>query len=251
MLAEINEIRKKLLSWIIVFFILAIFFFFFNIKNGLPVFSTDSISLVLFQKIYSDLVPKNIKLLITNPLNILFIQIQISLFFAFILSLPILLYQFFSYFSQALHKREKRAIASAIIPSVLLFLAGCFFSYFLLIPFTLRLMNTYTTALDAAVYFEINEFVSFVLALVLSSGIAFMLPIFMRMFAVLEIVDAKFWIKNFKYAFIGILVFAAIITPDGTGVTMIILSGVLISLYFLGFFFSKNVYNEENRKEVI
>lgn len=241
MVQELDEIRKTLFLWLIVFFAVAVFLFFFNIKNGFLVLSTDSISLTLFQKIYSDLVPKDIKLLITNPFNVLFVQIQVSLFFAFLLSLPVLLYRATSYLSSALKREEKKALKMSIIPSILLFFLGCLFAYFLLIPFTLRLMNVYISSLSAATYFEINEFISFVLALTLASGLAFMLPIFMRTLSSLGLVDSNFWIRNFKYSLIAIVIFTAIITPDGTGVTMIMLSLPLISLYLLGWVLSKGV----------
>ena len=241
MVQELDEIRKTLFAWLIVFFAFAIFLFFFNIKKGLPVFSTDSISLTLFQKIYSDLVPKDIKLLITNPFNVLFVQIQVSLFFAFLLSLPVFLYRVTSYLSSALKKEEKKALKMSIIPSILLFFTGCLFAYFFLIPFTLRFMNIYVTSFEAATYFEINEFISFVLALILTSGLAFTLPIFMRTLSSLGLIDSAFWIRNFKYSLIAIVIFTAIITPDGTGVTMLMLSIPLISLYLLGWLLSKGV----------
>ena len=102
-------------------------------------------------------------------------------------------------------------------------------------------MNVYISSLDVATYFEINEFISFVLALTLASGLAFMLPIFMRTLSSLGIVESSFWIRNFKYSLIAIVIFTAIITPDGTGVTMLMLSIPLISLYLLGWLLSKGV----------
>lgn len=247
MLAEIDEIRKTLFSWLIVFFLLATFLFFFNLKKieianvslMFPVFSTNSLSLTIFQKIYSDLVPQNIKLLVTNPLNVLLIQVQVSLFFAFLISLPVLLYKLLLYLFPALYSHEKKMIKRSIIPSFLLFILGCIFAYSLLVPLTLRIMNSYNSPLNAATYFEINEFITFSLVAIFTSGIAFMLPIFMKVLSNLEIVSPSFWIRNFKYSLIAIAIFTAIITPDGTGVTMVMLSIPLISLYLLGWFLSK------------
>lgn len=221
---EINEIRKNLFLWLIVFIVIAVFLFPF--------------SLTLFQKIYSDLVPQNIKLLITNPLNPFFIQIQVAFFFAFLLSLPMLLYKVLTYLFPALYRREKKAILKSLIPSGVLFVSGCFFAYFLLVPLTLRIMNNYNFGLNAAVYFEISQFITFALMAIFVSGVAFMLPIFMKTLSVLGIVESRVWLSNFKYSLIAIAMLTAIITPDGTGVTMIMLSLPLISLYLLGCFWS-------------
>lgn len=241
MVQEIDEIRKNLFFWLVTFIAVAAFLFFFNIKEGLPQISTNSLSLTLFQKIYSDLVPQNIKLLVTNPLNVLLIQIQVSLFFAFILSSPLLLYKVVNYLFPALYKHEKKAVIESLVPSALLFVLGTLFAYFLLVPTTLKVMNSYSLALSATTYFEINQFITFALLAILVSGVSFMLPIFMKTLSVLGIVESRVWLSNFKYSLIAIAMLTAIITPDGTGVTMLMLSLPLISLYLLGCVISKEV----------
>lgn len=226
-LSEIGEIRSTLLIWFAVFLVLTVSLF--------PFSST------LFEKIYSGLVPSNIKPLLINPLNILFIQIQVSIFFAFLLSFPILAYKIISYLSPALYIHEKKIITQSLIPSLILFLFGCIFAYFLLIPTTLKVLNSYNSSLGATVYFEISQFITFALMAILVSGLAFTLPIFMRGLSRLKLIDGKTWIQNFRYSLIAIVILTAIITPDGTGVTMLMLSIPLICLYLLGCFLSKEV----------
>ena len=246
---EINEIKKTFVPWIILFFILTIFFFIFGLEKVeisgtqliLPVPSIKSIPLQVLEKIRIDLLPDNIKLLVTNPFNVFLIQIQISLFLAFLFSLPLLLYNVIKYLSTALYKHEKQAIFKAVIPSVILFLIGCTFGYAVIIPLTLKLMDNYADVIGAATYFEIGEFVSFVLAAIISTGITFMLPIFMKVLNNLGIASREFWIKNFKYSLIVFVIFTAVITPDGTGITQVILTMILSALYFVGILLSKNV----------
>jgi sec-independent protein translocase protein TatC len=48
------------------------------------------------------------------------------------------------------------------------------------------------------------------------------------------LVDAKFWRRNLRYAIVGIVIFGAVITPDGSGVTMWFVSLPMIALYFVG-----------------
>jgi sec-independent protein translocase protein TatC len=50
-------------------------------------------------------------------------------------------------------------------------------------------------------------------------------------------VDAKFWRKNFSYAVVGIVIFGAIITPDGSGITMWFVAVPMIVLYVIGYLF--------------
>jgi sec-independent protein translocase protein TatC len=93
--------------------------------------------------------------------------------------------------------------------------------------------------MDVTTFFELSEFISLSLLLIFSSGIVFLLPIFMLGLTSLKIVDKKFWIRNWRYALIAILIFCAIITPDGTGVTMLILALPLIALYLIGCYLAK------------
>ncbi len=244
MVQEIDELKGVLMPWLVVFAVLFTFLLAFTIKKEqimgytifLPVPAIDSLSLSLFQKIQHDLLPRNIKILITNPLDALLVQINVSLFFSFLISFPILLYRMVLYLSPALHKNERKTIMILVFPAVLLFLFGCIFSYFFLIPSTIKLFSLYLVSLNAATYFEINKFISFVLGFTLVSAVAFVLPIFMKILSGFGITSRAFWRKNFKYVFIAIIVFSVVIAPDI--VTMFILSLILIALYALGYFLS-------------
>lgn len=226
-LNEFNVIIKNIFPWIAVFFVFFLLFFSFGLSSK------------FFVRIQHDLLPKEMQLIVTNPLNALLIQIEISLFLAFLISLPYLLYKIIAYLSPALYKHEKKTIIKALLPSALLFVSGALFAYFILIPSTFKIMNFYVFSAGALPFFEINEFVSMVIALTLATGFLFLLPMFMKILNALGIVDKSFWLKNFKYAFISFLIFSAIITPDGTGITMLMLSLPLTVLYFIGYLFSK------------
>lgn len=234
-LKELDEIRKTIFPWIVLLFILFILFF------------SSDVSSKFFKKIQHDLLPKEMQLVVTNPLNALLVQIQISLFLALLFSLPYLLYKIIAYISPALHKHEKKAIVWAVVPSVILFALGSLFAYFVLIPSTFAIANSYVSAINALPFFEVNEFVSMVIAMTLASGILFMLPVFMKVLTSLEIVDAGFWYENWRYALLAVLIFSAIITPDGSGITMLILSMPLMVLYSFGFFLSKSFKHAKNK----
>ena len=70
-------------------------------------------------------------------------------------------------------------------------------------------------------------------------GTMFLLPLFMILLSYLRIISAEFWINKWRFALIFFLVLCAIITPDGTAISMIILFVPLVGLYFVGCFFAK------------
>ena len=74
----------------------------------------------------------------------------------------------------------------------------------------------------------------FVLQFFIAFGVSFQLPLMMYILSLTGLLDNRFWIKNFKYALILIVIFGAFITPDGSGLTMWFISIPMLFLYLLG-----------------
>lgn len=235
MTQEIDDLRKSLMPAIWIFAIIFIFLMVFKVDNGIPHPAIDSISLEIFNKVQHDLLPQNIKILITDPVHALMVQVDISFFFAFVISLPVFLYRMVFYLSPALHSHERKMLKSFVFPLASLFLIGSGVGYYFLVPAILRLLNSYTTVLNATTYYEVNKFISFVILFTFLSGIAFTLPIFMKL-SVKFGINKDFWSKNIKYALIFIIAIAFVLSPDLT--TTLLVSSVLMSLYALGYYLS-------------
>ena len=77
-------------------------------------------------------------------------------------------------------------------------------------------------------------------------GIAFQLPVLMYALSLIGLTDSRFWQKNFRYAIIIITIFGAVITPDGSGVTMWFLALPMIALYAVGIFAIKRKEKDSN-----
>ena len=125
-------------------------------------------------------------------------------------------------------------LIKVILPMFLLFIFGVVFSYILVIPFTLNFLYKYGESIGAETFLTVNDFITFVLQFILGFGIAFQLPVLMYVLSLSGLTDSKFWQKNFRYAIIIITIFGAIITPDGSGVTMWFIALPMIALYAVG-----------------
>lgn len=239
---EFKKFIKSILFWIYFLIGFSFFFFLFGLKEigifgrrflfPLPV--EHSFSIQIFKKIQQDFLPAGVQLIVTNPLSAFLAQVLISILLAVALTFPFFLYGIIKYLSPALLKQEKKAFARVLFPSVFLFLSGCFFAYFFLIPLTFKILYPYTAAIGAIPFFSVNEFITLVLSIMITTGIMFLLPVFMALLSFLGIVEPGFWRINWRYSLLFFLIFSAIITPDGTGITMMILFMPLAGLYFLG-----------------
>ncbi len=220
----------------------------------------NNVALQLTSYMKDTLLPAGVKLIQTAPGQVFFAQVHISLLIGLICSLPIVIKEIFGFISPAFDpsknkddsetkdehkdgmtkdKNAKKAFSrfklfKVISPIFLLFLLGVMFSYVLVIPFTLNFLYKYGEAIGAETFLTVNDFITFILQFVLGFGIAFQLPVIMYVLSLSGATDSKFWQRNFRYAIIIITVFGAIITPDGSGVTMWFIALPMISLYSIG-----------------
>jgi sec-independent protein translocase protein TatC len=72
-------------------------------------------------------------------------------------------------------------------------------------------------------------------------GLVFELPIIMAGLTNLGVVQAEFWKENWRYAFVGMVIFGAIVTPDGSGITQLIVAFPMMLLYVIGYFIAKRM----------
>jgi sec-independent protein translocase protein TatC len=254
---HIDELRSRMLRIIISVMIITIFSMSFGIKAFTLYYpivdnnnNNSSTSIQLFYP-YPDpfnnvaiqvtsfmqktLLPPEVKLIQTAPGQAFFAQVYVSLLIGIICSIPIIIKEIFGFISPAIGNQTKKfGIINVFLPIISLCITGIVFSYIVVIPFTLNFLYKYGQAIGVATFLNINDFISFVLQFFLGFGIAFELPIVMYAIALTGMIDTRFWRNNFRYAALVLVIFGAIITPDGSGLTMWFVAGPMITLYLIG-----------------
>jgi sec-independent protein translocase protein TatC len=182
----------------------------------------------------SALLPLGVKLIQTAPGQAFFAQMYVSMLIGMIGSMPIIIREIYGFISPAFGEHTKRAGTIVFLPTISLFVVGIAFSYVTVIPFALNFLYKYGQAIGVETFLNINDFISFVLQFFLAFGIAFELPVIMYAISLTGLIDAKFWRHNFRYAIIILVIFSAIITPDGSGITMWFVAVPMIVLYLGG-----------------
>ena len=134
----------------------------------------------------------------------------------------------------ALKENEVHVSRSISLPALVLFISGCVFSYYWVIPYILEFLYRYGESAGLVTFLNIMDFVTFVLQFLLAFGISFQLPLVMYAVSMSGMIESSFWRKNIRYAIVAIVIFGAVITPDGSGVTMWFIAGPMIALYTAG-----------------
>jgi sec-independent protein translocase protein TatC len=182
----------------------------------------------------NNLVPQGVQLIQTEPGQALFAQIYVGALVAIVAGMPMIIKESVGFIKPALKEREIKVTRSIALPALGLFITGCVFSYFLVIPYMLEFLYKYGDASGLITFLNIMDFITFVLQYLLAFGISFQIPLIMYALTMAEIVDSKFWRKNIRYAVLAIIVFGAIVTPDGSGVTMWFIAIPMMALYLGG-----------------
>lgn len=158
-------------------------------------------------------------------------HIKISLILGICLSFPYIFWELWKFISPALHENELKNIRGAVFYSSLLFFFGLAFGYFLLAPFSLNFLGSYTVSESVSNEINLDSYVGLLTMMVLASGIIFELPIVVYILAKIGLLSDNFMRKYRRYAYIIILIVAAILTPSPDIMSQLILGIPLIFLY--------------------
>lgn len=158
-------------------------------------------------------------------------HLQVSVWGGLLLASPYLLYQCYGFVAPALYQQEKRYTLSFLFAGTLLFLSGVLLNYFLIFPFSFRFLSTYQVQAAVVNMISLNSYISSFLVLSLLMGMLFEIPILTWLLARLGIITPAMLRQYRKHVFVGILIFAAVITPTGDIFTLLIVTLPVYLLY--------------------
>lgn len=167
-----------------------------------------------------------------------------SITIGFILSFPYILYQFWKFISPALYQKEKKNVVKFISISSLLFFIGVAFGYFILTPLSLNFLSTFSVSNFIKNDINVNSYIGTVKTTSLATGLVFELPVVMYFLSSLGLTSPEFLRNYRKWAYVVILIIAAIVTPPDV-ISQVIVTIPLVFLYEISIFISKAVYKTE------
>ena len=165
---------------------------------------------------------------VLGPLNL---QIKVSILAGVIIAAPIWLYQLWAFIAPALHRKEKRNSVAFFVAATPFFAAGATLGYYIL-PVAIRVLFGFTpSALSNLVKFD--DYLDFVMRVILLFGIAFELPVFLVTFNAIGFLSGMAILRPWRIWIFGITLFIAGFTPSADPLSMLALAVPLISLYFM------------------
>lgn len=189
----------------------------------------------------------NITLHYMKPMEPFLVRFKLTLFGGVLLALPVILFEILAFLSPALKRKERSFTVAVMLMILVFFAAGVTLGYYYIMPVGI------TWLLDLAgeqmsPVLSASEYVSFAGWFMLAFGIAFETPIFIWMLVALGVLTPEQLRKQWRYAYIVILLFAAIITPDWNPITMMMVAVPMVLLYEISILLAR--FTVGKRKEV-
>lgn len=174
------------------------------------------------------------ELIFYGPTEALFASIKVSLLAGVILSMPVILYQLWKFIEPALLPREQRWAIPILSLAALMFAMGLVFCNLVILPLVVQFFVSFGMDRELTPQLAVGMYVDMNVKFLLAFGLAFELPLVLTMLARLEVVSHSVLAKYRKHAVLIALIVSAIITPDATLFTMLLMAVPLVVLYEIG-----------------
>lgn len=237
-MSHLIELRKRLM--IALGAVMAVFVVLFIYPS--PSYMYD----LLAQPMLSSL-PQGTRMIATGVITPFMVPVKVTLMAAFVIALPIVLYQAWAFVAPGLYRHEKRLALPLIISSTLLFIAGMAFCYFVVFRTVFHFIagvapQSITPAPD------IEAYVSFVMTMFMAFGVTFEVPVAVVLLVRTGLVSLEKLKASRGYVVVGAFVIAAVVTPPDV-VSQFMLAVPLCLLFEVGLLFARSITPKPHSSE--
>jgi sec-independent protein translocase protein TatC len=183
------------------------------------------------------------QLVYTSPLEAFSAYMTLSALMGFIITLPFTLYHIWAFVGKALRPHEKRFIAFFGPLSLLFFLLGVAFAFYVAVPLTYKFLMGFSSEYMKPMI-TVSSYLGFLANMLIAFGVAFELPLILAFLAMIGIATPEFLRQKRRHAIMIILIVAAIVTPPDV-ISQVLLAIPLMVLYEVGIIFVRMSYKHK------
>ena len=187
----------------------------------------------LFAQPLLQALPVGGKMIVTDVTGSFFVPMKVTMLVAFIVALPVVMYQLWAFIAPGLYIHERKLILPLVVSSYSLFIIGMAFAYFLVFPTVFKFMASYNAPLGAEMSTDIDNYLSFAMTTFLAFGITFEVPVVVVVLVRMGMVPLAKLKEIRPYVIVGAFVISAIVTPPDV-LSQLLLAVPMTLLYELG-----------------
>jgi sec-independent protein translocase protein TatC len=196
-----------------------------NFSNYRPLIST------VMEVIQEALLPEGVNLIAFNWLDTFYIYFLVAIAIGVLVTLPFLAYELYQFIKPALYPHERRSVYSFVIIVTLLFAVGVAYAWFILLPTTFNVLYRFVYQSRVLPFFSVKDFFNMVAIGLLGSGLFYTFPIVIWMLVRADLIEVQTLKDSRKQIFVGLIVATAVLTPDPTPFSMLLMSVPFYILY--------------------
>ncbi len=172
------------------------------------------------------------KLIFIKPTEPFSIWLKVSFVASIFLTSPFLLLQVWLFIAPGLYRKEKIYAIPFLISSTTLFVLGGAFAYYVILPIALDFLINEFGALFTPMVSAL-EYFNFEVLILVGMGAIFQLPVLVAFLSLFGLVTPGFLWRNFRYAFLLIVIVAAVVSPTADALNLFLWSGPMVALYLI------------------
>jgi sec-independent protein translocase protein TatC len=170
-----------------------------------------------------------------------FLHIKTSFIVGFILAFPYIFWEFWRFVKPALYTNEVQSTRGVVFLTSILFVLGCSFGYFIIAPFSINFLYSYSAVEIAQNMISIDNYISNVVSIVIPTGIMFELPMLSYFLTKIGLLTPEWMRDSRRFAYVIILFVLAIITPQGDMISLMLIAAPVVLLYEVSIMVSERV----------
>lgn len=183
-----------------------------------------------------------------DPFEAFAVRFEIALFFSFIATSPVILWQLLAFFLPALKPKERKWFTPTFIVAVVLFIAGVVFCYAIILNAAFQWLTEQADGLGM-VEPRMSSYIDIIIKFEIAFGFAFELPLIIFYLVIFDVIPYKKLRESWRVVYVVLMVLCAVVTPDASPVTMLLLFAAMIALYELSLLAARVVLAKRIKKQ--
>lgn len=193
--------------------------------------------------------PEGTHMIATGVVTPFFVPVKVTMLVAFVMALPVVLYQAWAFVAPGLYAHERRLALPLVLGSTLLFLMGMAFCYFFVFGTVFKFIAEFAPKSIVPAP-DIEQYLSFVMSMFIAFGITFEVPIAVILLVKAGVVDIAKLKEVRPYVIVGAFIVAAVVTPPDV-VSQFMLAVPMCLLYELGIILARFVSQPPSRSMAV
>jgi len=218
-LEHLDELRKRILNAVIAI----------AVGVGVSFFFIERLVHFVLEPTLASL-PEGSHMIYTQPQEAFSRYIAVALLSGIIFAAPVIMWQVWRFIAPGLYTNEKKLAIPFVFLSTAGFVGGAAFSHFIAFPVMNRFFASFHSS-ELLYMPRLSDVFGLYTKMVLATGLIFQMPTVVLFLARMDMITARFLIKQFKMAVLIIFIIAAVITPDGNPMGQLIMAAPMMGLY--------------------